>query len=278
MLRGSLDDFFLEDIFWLVDRARNTGRLNVTRPGGSGSFYFREGRIYWAETALLRESVERHLIRSGTITQSQLRDAESRTLAGESVGQGLVTFGMVTAEELNRALLDHLADVTFELLRRDLGEFNWEAQTGASPDYPCSASVTDLLGVSSQRLEELEQIRRDIPSDTTVLAISGGAPEDASAITVSAEQWKMLALVNGHNSVADIGRATELNELSLLRLLHGMVGRGLLEVVDEGTAATGGTAAEPERTIVLDAPAEQPLDGSLPQTSPAAAPGSPPGR
>lgn len=259
MLRGSLDDFFLEDIFWLVDRARNTGRLNVTRPTGNGSFYFREGRVYWAETELLRESVERHLIRSGTITQTQLRDAESRTLAGESVGQGLITFGMVTAEELNRALLDHLADVTFELLRRDLGEFNWEGQTGVSPDYPCSASVDDLLRVSSERLEELETIRRDIPSDATVLAISGGAPEEASAITVSAEQWKMLALVNGHNTVSEIGRAAELNDLSILRLLHGMVGRGLLEVVERGADASSPAAQAVDNTIVLD-------EGS-PQTS-----------
>ena len=252
MLRGSLDDFFLEDIFWLVDRARNTGRLSVSRPTGSGSFFFREGRIYWAETELLRESVERHLIRSGTITQTQLRDAEARTLAGESIGQGLITFGMVTADELNRALVDHIADVTFELLRRDLGEFNWEAQAGVTPDYPCSASIDDLLRVATERLEELETIRRDIPSDTAVLAISGGAPADASAITVSAEQWKMLALVNARNTVADIGRAAELNDLSVLRLLHGMVGRGLLEVVEPGNDTPMAARSPENETIVLD--------------------------
>ena len=268
MLTGSLDDFSLEDILWLVDRARNTGRLNVSRPTGAGSFYFHEGLLYWAETELLRESTERHLIRSGTVTQTQLRDAGSRTLAGESLGQGLTTFGMVTAEELNGALADRMGDVAFELLRRDLGEFTWEGQTAASPDFPCSLSVDELLRRASQRLAELHSIRQAIPSEDSVLAISGGAPDDASAVTVSAEQWKMLALVNGQNSVADIGRAAELNDLSVLRLLHGMVERGLLEVAESGLEAPQPQGdGQADGTIVLDGPGRQPFGAEEAQTS-----------
>ena len=253
MLKGSLDDFALEDIFWLVDRAHKTGRLNVTRPSGSGSFYFRDGRLYWAETDLLRESVTRQLIRAGLVTETQLKDAESRRLTGESLGQGLTTLGMVTPEELNRALLDRAGDVAFELVRRDLGEFDWDPAGTTHPELAFSASVEDLLRVVSERLRELDVIRRDIPSEDVVLTISGGAPEDASAITVSAEQWKMLALANGRNTVADIGRATELNDLSILRLLHGMVARGLLEVLPrDPSGSPDGEPPAQNRTIVID--------------------------
>ena len=253
MFKGSLDDFALEDIFSLVDRAHKTGRLNVTRPSGSGSFYFRDGRLYWAETDLLRESVTRQLIRAGLVTETQLKDAESRRLTGESLGQGLTTLGMVTPEELNRALLDRAGDVAFELVRRDLGEFDWDPAGTTHPELAFSASVEDLLRVVSGRLRELDVIRRDIPSEDVVLTISGGAPEDASAITVSAEQWKMLALANGRNTVADIGRATELNDLSILRLLHGMVARGLLEVLPrDPSGSPDGEPTAQNRTIVID--------------------------
>lgn len=253
MLTGSLDDFALEDIFWLVERAHNTGRLSVERPSGSGSFYFRDGRLYWAETQLLRESVSRQLIRAGVVTQTQLKDAESRRLAGETLGQGLTTLGMVAAEELNRALLDRAGDVAFELLRRDLGDFDWDPAGAARPEFSLDASVGDLLRVASERLAELETIRRDIPSEDVRLVIAGGTPEDVSAITVSAEQWKMLALANGQNTIADIGRAAGLNDLSILRLLHGMVARGLLEVVPRNPAhAANGDPAGPDRAIVID--------------------------
>ena len=266
MLRGSFDEFSLEDIFWLVDRARNTGRLIVSRPTGAAAFYFREGTLYWAETDLLRESVERHLTRAGTVTKTQLRDAESRMLAGESVAQGLTTFGMVTADELNDSLAQRMGDVAFEMLRRDRGEFTWDAQTAASPDFPCSVSVERLVHLGMERIAELNTIKQDIPSENAVLAISGGASEDASAVTVSAEQWKILSLVNGNNTVADVGQAAELNDLSILRLLHGMVGRGLLEVVSADPGPQVQVAEEPGGTIVLDEPADW---GATPDESPA---------
>ena len=250
MLRGSLDDFSLEDIFWLVDRAHNTGELKVTRSAGGGSFFFRDGQIYWAESDVLRESLSSQLVRAGIVTQIQLRDAEARGVAGERLGEGLTSLGFVTGEELVNAYRERIGDVAFELLRRDMGEFDWEAQAKAEPEFSFSLSVDEVLRVAAERSAELERIRQDIPSEASVLAISSGTPDDVSAITVSADQWKMLALVNGRNTVADIGKAAELNDLSVLRLLHGMVARGLLEVLPltaEAPAATN----EMDREISL---------------------------
>ena len=235
MLKGSLDDFSLEDVFWLIDRAHNTGELKVRRPSGVGSFYFRDGQIYWARSELLRESLSSQLVRSGMVTQIQLKDAEARGVAGERLGEGLTSLGFVTGEELVTAYRERIGDVAFELLRRDLGEFEWEAQAKAEPDFSFSLGVDEVMRVASERSAELERIRQDIPSESSVLAISSGTPDDVSAITVSADQWKMLAMVNGNNTVADIGRSTQLNDLTVLRLLHGMVARGLLEVLPAET-------------------------------------------
>lgn len=252
MLKGSLDDFSLEDIFWLVERAHNTGELKVTRPSGMGSFYFRDGHIYWAESNLLRESLSSQLVRAGIVTQIQLKDAEARGVAGERLGEGLASLGVVTGEELTAAYRDRIGDVTFELLRQNLGEFDWEGQSKAEPDFSFSLSVEEVMRVASERFAELERIKQDIPSEMSVLAISSGTPDEVSAITVSAEQWKMLALVNGGNTVADIGRSADLNDLSVLRLLHGMVARGLLEVLPEAepqVSASEIAAAEADPTI-----------------------------
>lgn len=249
MLKGSFDDFNLEDIFWLVDRAQNTGELRVTKPSGSGSFYFREGKVYWAESPLQREPLEHQLIRSGVVTQTQIKDAEARGVAGERLGEGLRSLGVITSEELTAAYRDRIGDVTFDLLRRDFGEFDWESQAKAEPDFAFALSVEEILGVAVERAAEMEKIKLDIPSESSILSISTGTPDEVSAITVSAEQWKMLALVNGHNTVADIGRATELNDLSVLRLLHGMVSRGLLQVLPE--VAPAESQAE-DRTIRID--------------------------
>ena len=251
MLRGSLDDFSLGDIFWLIDRAQNTGELKVTRPSGGGSFFFRDGQIYWAESGLLRESLSIQLVRSGIVSQIQLKDAEARGVAGERLGEGLTSLGFVTGEELVSAYRDRIGDVAFELLRRNMGEFDWQAQSKAEPDFSFSLSVEEVMRVTSERVAELERIKMDIPSEASILAISSGTPDDVSAITVSAEQWKMLALVNGRNTVTDIGRIAELNDLSVLRLLHGMVARGLLEVTTAEVDTSESAMNEADREISL---------------------------
>ena len=57
MLRGSLDDFSLEDILWLVGRADKTGELFINRPPGTGRFFFTSGKVDHIETDLLKGRV-----------------------------------------------------------------------------------------------------------------------------------------------------------------------------------------------------------------------------
>src|SRR5687768_16569772 len=45
MLTGTLDDFTLPDVLRLIASARRTGGLSVTRDGGSGKLYFRDGTV-----------------------------------------------------------------------------------------------------------------------------------------------------------------------------------------------------------------------------------------
>lgn len=45
MLTGTLDDFTLPDVLRLIATARRTGGLTVTRDGGAGNLYFRDGTV-----------------------------------------------------------------------------------------------------------------------------------------------------------------------------------------------------------------------------------------
>ncbi|HYO61079.1 MAG TPA: DUF4388 domain-containing protein [Actinomycetota bacterium] len=45
MLTGTLDDFTLQDVLRLIGGARRTGGLDITRDGGAGSLFFRDGAV-----------------------------------------------------------------------------------------------------------------------------------------------------------------------------------------------------------------------------------------
>ena len=201
MLRGSLDDFSLEDILWLVARADKTGELFVNRPPGSGRFFFRAGKIDHVETDLLRGSV-----------------------AAEAVAG---------AREV-------VEDAAFELLRRDLGDFSWNPgvlnQTGST----LALGVEDVLAACAQRAAELQAIRAVIPSDESILAIAASPPENIEEVTVNRRQWGLLAYVDGRRTIEALARDARLAEFHVLKTLHPLAERGLLEVRSGAETTTPG--------------------------------------
>ena len=56
MLTGTLDDFTLADVLRLIAGARRTGGLEVTRDGGAGSLWFRDGAVSRAAAAYDRRA------------------------------------------------------------------------------------------------------------------------------------------------------------------------------------------------------------------------------
>lgn len=208
MLKGSLDDFRLEDIFWLVARAENTGELTVNRPGGHGRFYFREGRIDHAETDLLRGSVK------------QLED-DPKMLVEEAA---------------------------FEVLRRELGDFSWTVDETSSDSANLSLSVEDLLAAADEKWSELDLISEIIPSEKSVLTIATAPPEQVREITVTRSQWSLLACLDGRRTIEAVARDADLSELHVLRTLYPIAERGLLAVDANEAGATSSSDSQIDLT------------------------------
>ena len=170
MLKGTLDDFTLPDMFRLMSFAKKTGRLDVERRAGHGSVFFREGEVYYAESSLTKIPLGQKLLRAGVITESQLNKAlDANAESGERVGEILMQTGVVDGEQLETALRAQIEDAVFDLLRWDLGEFSWEPNAAVDPEVGIMVSVENLIMEASRRLDELEVITRKIPSGRTVL-------------------------------------------------------------------------------------------------------------
>ncbi|MDQ4144420.1 MAG: DUF4388 domain-containing protein [Actinomycetota bacterium] len=198
MLRGSLDDFSLEDIFWLVSRAENSGELMINRPAGFGRFFFREGRVDHVETDLLRGS--------------------ARALENDP-----------------RRLVEEAA---FEVLRRDLGDFSWTPGEATPTGSNLSLAVEDLLAAADERRSELAIISEVIPSERSILTLGASPPEHIREITLTRAQWSLLAFLDGRRTVEAVAREADLSEFFVLRALFPIAERGLLEVDANAADAT----------------------------------------
>ena len=230
MLKGTLDDFTLSDIFRLTALAKKTGRLDVERRTGSGRVYFREGEVYHAESTKSKELLGSKLTRSGRVTDKQLRRAViDQEQTGRRLGELLIEQGAVEEEEIEWAVRSQIEDGVFDLLRWDLGAFVWEPDVEIDAEVPLTVSVENLIIEASRRLDEISQIRKKIPSADVVLAMAPRTPDGAHQINITSEEWQVLVLVDGRRSVEDIATSTGAEAYQTTRLLFGLMNAGLIE-------------------------------------------------
>ena len=271
MLKGTLDDFTLSDIFRLTALAKKTGRLDVERRTGSGRVYFRDGDVYHAESTKSTELLGRKLTRSGRVTEKQLRRAViEQEQTGRRLGELLIEQGAVEEDEIEWAVRSQIEDGVFDLLRWDLGAFVWEPDSEIDAEVPLTVSVENLIIEASRRLDEISQIRKKIPSADVVLAMAPRTPEGAHQINITSEEWQVLVLVDGRRSVEDIATSTGAEAYQTTRLLFGLMNAGLIE---HKQAESDSNVVELQPDVVEDAAGAERDDR---QQSAAAPPAPPP--
>jgi len=257
LLKGTLDDFTLSDIFRLTALAKKTGRLEVERRNGSGRVYFRDGDVYYAESTKSRERLGRKLTRSGWLTERQLnRAVVEQEQTGRRLGEILVDHGAVDDEQIDWAVRSQIEDGVFDLLRWDLGAFVWEPDVEIEVEVPLTVTVENLIIEASRRLDEIAQIRRKIPSANVVLAMVSRPPDGARQINITSEEWQVLVLVDGHRTVEDIATFTGAEAYQTTRLLFGLLNAGLIEHKEP---SAGGADALDQPSSVR----EKQIDGRL---------------
>ncbi|HZK51112.1 MAG TPA: DUF4388 domain-containing protein [Actinomycetota bacterium] len=230
MLKGTLDDFSLPDIFRLTALAKKTGRLEVERRTGSGRIYFRDGDVYYAESTKSKEPLGRKLIRSGWVTERQLRRAVvEQEQTGRRVGEILIAQSAVDEEQIEWAVRSQIEDGVFDLLRWDLGAFVWEPDVEIEVEVPLTVTVENLIIEASRRLDEISQIKKKIPSADVVLVMAARPPDGAHQINITSEEWQVLVLVDGRRTVEDIATTTGAEAYQTTRLLFGLMNAGLIE-------------------------------------------------
>jgi hypothetical protein len=247
MLRGTIDDFSLPDIFRLLSFTKKTGKLVVWRSAGDGKVFFRDGEVYFAQSSLKKEPLGQKLIRSGALTEGQLRKAlDINASTGRRVGEILLDQEAITEEQLIAAVKGQIEDACFDLLRWELGEFDFEAHERFTVEIPISVSVENLIMEASRRLDELEMIRRRIPTPEVVLTVAPTPPEGAREINIAPDEWRLLVLVDGQRSVGEICQLANLDEFTGLRTMYGLLSAGLVDIASLGPEPDPSPVARPE--------------------------------
>jgi hypothetical protein len=258
MLKGTLDDFAVTDVFRLLSASHRTGRLDLERPAGSGKVLFSDGKVVHAETSLSTTLLGQKLIAAGALTEAQVRKAlDEQAGTGQRLGEIVVGAGLVEHPELAAALRDQVQDAVFELLQWETGNFAWEPAASVDDDIGIPFEVEDLIAEVVKRLDEMEKLQERIPSTGSIPVMASKPPEGAEAITLSPLEWQTVVLVNGSRSVSEIAVSMGRTEIDTMRTLFSLVSAGLVEMRPTGDEPATGERPEALQASEPPIPAER---------------------
>jgi tetratricopeptide (TPR) repeat protein len=257
-IEGPLKELGIHDVFQLLDVSRKTGVLRIASRlrNNQGTVYFRDGAVIYAEIRSNPHRLGELLIRAGTITPADLSRACDIQRQGDKrrVGEILVAIDAVSSAELEKHVAAQVEEVVFELMSWQEGYFSF--QEGLPQDFAAGAIVRvpteALLMEAARRIDEWSRIEARIPNLAMVPRFA--APEEAGhgQLDLLAEEWEVLAAIDGTASVRDIAALLERSEFDVAKTLFGLASAGVITLEDGAVRPALAAGERPDVSDMLE--------------------------
>ena len=175
-LVGRLEDLSLPDILQLIALSKRTGKLTLSRREGIGVIVCRGGKIIYAASDSVRDTLGNILVSQELISEAELLtalEAQHESPDAKRLGSLLVEMGYVDREKLEHAIREQIEKVVAEFLAWKTGFFRFELMEVPETEE-IEVDAKDFLlqgGLSSDAVVQ-EAIRK-----LEATAIAAGAPQ-----------------------------------------------------------------------------------------------------
>jgi hypothetical protein len=222
-LKGDLRTMPLPDVLQWVAAGRKTGTLHVSRHSIQKRIILREGSIFSSWSNDPRESLGQFLIRLGLLTEEQLfRALLAQEEKGRLLGSILVADGVLGEDALRTALKAKAEETVYDLFLWPSGLF--EFHEGEIPDdllITFETPVTPVILEGIRRVDEWQRICAVFPTLETTFKAGGPLPADASGV-----DRQLVALAASGRNLAEMSLELRRSEFETAALVFDLHARG----------------------------------------------------
>lgn len=217
-LEGNLRELALAEVCQLLSHTRKSGELHISAPlsGLTAAIAFQQGAITGA-------SIFGHSLVAIGAAPVRLQDAQQ---AVEST--------------------------TFELLGWTEGTFYFEpaADRERTRKTPVRLNTEVILMESDRRTTAWQRLSDRVPHMRVVPAFADVEPRQLPLLNLAPSQWELLTSVDGQRDLPAIASSLGRDLLEVAEVVHGLLGTGLLRLVDAVPVARA--HATPPSNVVQD--------------------------
>jgi hypothetical protein len=231
-LSGDLALVAPSELLNFLHQGRRTGVLLTRGNGVERGVVLIEGAVAWAASTSPGERFGELLCRMGLVPRAAL-DATLLHQAQEHnhrpIGQLLGERGLLEPEECWRGLRHQVVEIFLGLLVLKTGSFVF--QQGLVADKLPAQLALDIEGLlldGLRRLDEMEFYRQRIASPAVVPQATGAVPPSETSEEFSPEMARLLPLVDGVRSVAQLAELSALGEFEATKAACKLMKAGFL--------------------------------------------------
>ena len=240
--------FRLPEVLTFLSTSRKSGTLTLTNDGKEAYLFFDDGSLVYAGSNQEQFRLGSILLRKKKISREQRERIDTLMLRdGGRFGQFAVQEGVITEAQLRDFLKVQVSEIVYDLFVWDGGWFSF-AQETRLPQHAVTISVdlANLIMEGARRIDEWEQCVKLLPDRNVIFRVVS-APRDEK-ITLSADEWKILFLINGQRTLEDLCHDSEDDPFQVYRVVYGLQANHLIEIVprrDPDDTNTGRTKPMP---------------------------------
>ncbi|MDP9190548.1 MAG: DUF4388 domain-containing protein [Acidobacteriota bacterium] len=268
VLQGDATAFRLPEVLTFLSTTRKSGTLTLASDGKEADLFFQGGALVYAGSNQEHLRLGTILLRKKKITREQ-RDRIDTTMQsnGGQFGQLCVQSGVMTDAELRDSLKVQVSEIVYDAYVWEGGTFAFTQET-VLPTHAVTISIDlgNLIMEGARRIEEWEQCLKLLPDQSTIFRVVA-TPRDEK-ITLTAEEWKILFMINGQRTIKDLCDDSEDDPFQVYRLLYGLRANKLIEVAGERSREDTGTGAKSMTGSHESATGTMTADATIRQGSP----------
>ncbi|MEO8382821.1 MAG: DUF4388 domain-containing protein [Acidobacteriota bacterium] len=258
VLQGDLAAFRLPAVLTFLSNGRKSGTLSLTLEDKEALLFFDDGALVFAGSNQESFRLGAILLRKKKITPEQgARINELMLREAGRYGDLAVQESVLTEEQLRDFLKVQVSEIVYDAFVWDGGRFSFFQDTSL-PSYAVTIAIDlpNLIMEGARRIDEWAQCLRLLPDKSVVFRVVA-TPRDEK-ITLTVDEWKILFLINGQRSLAELCADTD-EPLRIYRVIYGLYANKLIEKVRGARTETGNTG----RHEAID-----PVDDTIRQSSP----------
>lgn len=242
-LQGDASAFRLPEVLTFVSTTRKSGTFTVVNGAREARLFFENGALIYANSNQEQFRLGAILLRKKKITRDQ-RDRIDALMQreGGQFGKLCVEAGVMTEAQLRDSLKIQVSEIVYDAFVWDGGTFSFVQET-TLPSHAVTISIdlTNLIMEGARRIEEWEQCVKLLPDPSVIFRVVT-APRDEK-ITLTADEWKILFMINGQRTIAELCEDSEDDPFQVYRLLYGLRANKLIEVAGQRSGDDTGAGA-----------------------------------